>query len=193
MRASSASRNATSSPPTWRSRAALGSRRTAERWLAGAGGDTDGVVAKRLDLPYQSGNRDGMREGEAHPLRRLRRGWVSLRRRKGRESARCFSACTTMPASSITSASVPGSMRPFAVGLRERLESLDQAARLHRSRTRRPQPLEHRTLHRLAAPGPETGRRGELRSRHRPPLSPRYPLPPLAPRQGAASVHHASG
>lgn len=34
--------------------------RTAERWLAGAGGDTDGVVAKRLDLPYQSGNRDGM-------------------------------------------------------------------------------------------------------------------------------------
>lgn len=36
------------------------SRATASRWLAGAGGDTDGVVAKRLDLPYQSGNRDGM-------------------------------------------------------------------------------------------------------------------------------------
>jgi len=33
---------------------------TATRWLAGAGIDTDGVVAKRLDLPYQSGNRDGM-------------------------------------------------------------------------------------------------------------------------------------
>ena len=33
---------------------------TANRWLAGAGIDTDGVVAKRLDLPYQSGNRDGM-------------------------------------------------------------------------------------------------------------------------------------
>lgn len=41
------------------SRATL-KRPTAERWLAGAGGDTDGVVAKRLDLPYQSGNRDGM-------------------------------------------------------------------------------------------------------------------------------------
>ncbi len=33
---------------------------TASRWLAGAGIDTDGVVAKRVDLPYQSGNRDGM-------------------------------------------------------------------------------------------------------------------------------------
>ena len=33
---------------------------TARRWLSGAGLDTDGVVAKRLDLPYQSGNRDGM-------------------------------------------------------------------------------------------------------------------------------------
>jgi ATP-dependent DNA ligase len=29
-------------------------------WLAGAGGDVDGVIAKHLDLPYQSGNRHGM-------------------------------------------------------------------------------------------------------------------------------------
>ncbi len=33
---------------------------TASRWLAGSGVDTDGVVAKRLDQAYQSGNRDGM-------------------------------------------------------------------------------------------------------------------------------------
>ena len=32
----------------------------AKGWLAGAGGDVDGVIAKRLDLPYQSGNRSGM-------------------------------------------------------------------------------------------------------------------------------------
>ncbi|MDX6447280.1 MAG: hypothetical protein QOH71_4354 [Blastocatellia bacterium] len=32
----------------------------AKGWLAGAGGDVDGVIAKRLDLPYQSGNRHGM-------------------------------------------------------------------------------------------------------------------------------------
>src|ERR1700704_4653160 len=32
----------------------------ARSWLAGAGGDVDGVIAKRLDLSYQSGNRNGM-------------------------------------------------------------------------------------------------------------------------------------
>jgi ATP-dependent DNA ligase len=32
----------------------------AKSWLAGAGGDVDGVIAKHLALPYQSGNRNGM-------------------------------------------------------------------------------------------------------------------------------------
>jgi ATP-dependent DNA ligase len=32
----------------------------AKSWLAGAGGDVDGVIAKRTDMPYQSGNRHGM-------------------------------------------------------------------------------------------------------------------------------------
>ena len=33
---------------------------TARRWLSGAGGALDGGIAKRADLPYQSGNREGM-------------------------------------------------------------------------------------------------------------------------------------
>src|SRR4051794_31287751 len=32
----------------------------AKDWLAGAGVDLDGVIAKRLGMPYQSGNRHGM-------------------------------------------------------------------------------------------------------------------------------------
>src|SRR6266576_2348495 len=32
----------------------------AKHWLAGAGVDLDGVIAKRTDIPYQSGNRHGM-------------------------------------------------------------------------------------------------------------------------------------
>ena len=32
----------------------------ARDWLAGAGVDLDGVIAKRTDMPYQSGNRQGM-------------------------------------------------------------------------------------------------------------------------------------
>jgi len=34
----------------------------AKKWLARAGGGSDGVIAKRRDLPYQSGNRDGMQK-----------------------------------------------------------------------------------------------------------------------------------
>ena len=34
----------------------------AERWLAAAGGGSDGVIAKRIDLPYQAGTRDGMQK-----------------------------------------------------------------------------------------------------------------------------------
>jgi ATP-dependent DNA ligase len=34
----------------------------AGRWLSSAGGGSDGVIAKRLDLPYQAGNREGMQK-----------------------------------------------------------------------------------------------------------------------------------
>ncbi len=34
--------------------------KAARKWLAGVGATLDGVIAKRLDLPYQSGNREGM-------------------------------------------------------------------------------------------------------------------------------------
>jgi ATP-dependent DNA ligase len=37
-------------------------REQAERWLRGASGAVDGVVAKRLDLGYQSGERTGMQK-----------------------------------------------------------------------------------------------------------------------------------
>lgn len=38
----------------------------AERWLQAAGGGSDGIVAKRRDLPYQFGNRDGMQKIKKH-------------------------------------------------------------------------------------------------------------------------------
>jgi ATP-dependent DNA ligase len=34
----------------------------AGKWLAQAGGGSDGVIAKRRDLPYQAGNREGMQK-----------------------------------------------------------------------------------------------------------------------------------
>jgi ATP-dependent DNA ligase len=50
------------SNPTFRLSPATASYATAQKWLARAGGGCDGVIAKRLDLPYQSGNRDGMQK-----------------------------------------------------------------------------------------------------------------------------------
>jgi ATP-dependent DNA ligase len=34
----------------------------ARRWMKSAGGGSDGIMAKRVDLPYQAGNRDGMQK-----------------------------------------------------------------------------------------------------------------------------------
>jgi ATP-dependent DNA ligase len=50
------------SSPTFRLSPATASYATAKKWLAQAGGGSDGVMAKRLDLPYQAGNRDGMQK-----------------------------------------------------------------------------------------------------------------------------------
>ena len=50
------------SNPNFRLSAAPKSRATSEKWLAQSGGGCDGVIAKRIDLPYQAGNRDGMQK-----------------------------------------------------------------------------------------------------------------------------------
>ncbi len=38
----------------------------AKRWLKSAGGVSDGIIAKRRDLPYQAGSRDGMQKIKLH-------------------------------------------------------------------------------------------------------------------------------
>jgi ATP-dependent DNA ligase len=50
------------SQATFRLSPASASYAAATKWLAQAGGGSDGVIAKRLNLPYQSGNRDGMQK-----------------------------------------------------------------------------------------------------------------------------------
>jgi ATP-dependent DNA ligase len=48
--------------PTFRLSPATTSYATAKKWLARAGAGCDGVIAKRLDLIYQAGNRNGMQK-----------------------------------------------------------------------------------------------------------------------------------
>jgi len=54
-----------SQSPTFRLSPASSKLADAQRWLT-AVGDTDGVMAKRLDLPYQEGNREGMQKIKMH-------------------------------------------------------------------------------------------------------------------------------
>jgi ATP-dependent DNA ligase len=55
-------KNQFKSNATFRLSPATPSYAVAQKWLARAGGGCDGVIAKRVDLPYQSGNRDGMQK-----------------------------------------------------------------------------------------------------------------------------------
>jgi ATP-dependent DNA ligase len=50
------------SQKTFRLSPATASHATAQKWLKLSGGGSDGVIAKRIDLPYQAGNRDGMQK-----------------------------------------------------------------------------------------------------------------------------------
>jgi ATP-dependent DNA ligase len=50
------------SHPRFRLSVATTSHALAKKWLAQSGGGCDGVIAKRIDLPYQAGNRDGMQK-----------------------------------------------------------------------------------------------------------------------------------
>jgi ATP-dependent DNA ligase len=50
------------SAPTFRLSPATRDYAVAKKWLARSGGGSDGVIAKRLDLPYQAGNREGMQK-----------------------------------------------------------------------------------------------------------------------------------
>jgi ATP-dependent DNA ligase len=45
---------------------ASGELRSAKKWFKSAGGNLDGIVAKRVDLPYRSGLRDGMQKIKHH-------------------------------------------------------------------------------------------------------------------------------
>ena len=50
------------SSPTFRLSPVTTSYATAQKWLKQSGGGSDGVIAKRVDLPYQAGSRDGMQK-----------------------------------------------------------------------------------------------------------------------------------
>ncbi len=146
--------------------------------------------APRPALPDRRAHRRA--EGQAPPDRRLRGRGIPLRlgRARGRlAAARPLRRGRPAPPRRLH-LRVPDRDPDRAPG---RAEAADHAARLHRARAGRSQPLEHRALGRVGAPRAATGRRGQLRPLHGRSLPPRDPVPALAPRQGAAPVHARPG
>src|SRR5262249_20281953 len=84
----------------------------AQKWLKQVGTSLDGIIAKRRDVPYESGNRHGMQK-----IRTIDQptalSAVFATTKVGIQSARCCSVCTMSMACSITSVSHPrsGAMR----------------------------------------------------------------------------------
>ena len=158
------------------------------------GGGLDGIVAKRLDLPYQSGRADRHAEGQAPPHRRLRGRGLPL----------------TRPGSRVVGSLLLGLYDDDGllhhVGFTSGFPAADAEGAPGQARaaaSRRPaSPAARRAGPAAGAPSarreweplrPAAGRRGELRPLHRRPLPPRHPLPALAARQGAAAVHPRPG
>ena len=183
------------SNPTFRLSQATKSYATATKWLAQAGGGCDGVIAKRLDLPYQAGSRDGMQK-----IKNFR-------------SADCVIGGFRYASKLVGGKKVVGSLllglydeagllhhvgfssaikQHEKAALTAKLGTVDRKARLHRQRAGRPEPLVHRTVGAVVPAEAEAGRRGQLRSFQRRPVSPRHLDPALAAGQGAEAVHFRS-
>jgi ATP-dependent DNA ligase len=160
-------------------------RKEAQRWLAKAGGALDGVIAKRLDGPYVSGERAMLK------VKRMRTadcvvGGFPLRQPSAAWSARCSSASTTRRAGSTTSAS-PRTSAPTRSRPDEAARGAGRSPGLHGRRPGRPEPLVDGAHRRMAAAAAGARRRGALRPRQRRSLPPWTRLvrwrPDKAPRQ----------
>ena len=163
----------------------------ARAWLSMTGATLDGIVAKRLDLPYQSGERTGMQKVKR---RRTVDCVVGGFRYAGRPRGGL-----PAPRSLRSRRAAPPRRLHVRVSHRHpqdparRAPPADRAARLHRPRARRAQSLEPRALRGVGAAPAGAGRRGELRPLRGRSVPSRHALPALAAGQGAAAMHARPG
>jgi ATP-dependent DNA ligase len=85
----------------------------AQKWLKQVRTSLDGIIAKRRDVPYESGNRHGMQRIKNYRYQPTALSAVFATTKAGIQSARFYSVYTMSVACSITSVSHPrsGAMR----------------------------------------------------------------------------------
>jgi ATP-dependent DNA ligase len=129
----------------------------ARRWFRGAGGDMDGVVAKRLDMPYTPGERSAM--VKIKPARSA--DCVVGGFRYGSKSKLVGSLLLGLydEEGSLNhvgfTANTP---RRRSRGRDEETRTVDKGTRFHRQGAGRPQSVEHGALDQVGTPGAKTRR-----------------------------------
>ena len=164
----------------------------AKGWLKRVGATLDGVIAKRRDFAYRSGDRSGMQKI------------------KNYRSADCVVGGFRYNANSPLVGSLLLGLydskgllhhvgftstirREDKPALTKKLKALIAPPGFTGNAPGRPEPVVDRALGRMAAAQAEARRRGLLRSFLRRALPPRHAAAALAPRQGAATMHARSG
>ena len=158
----------------------------AERWLSGYAG-TDGVVAKRLDRPYESGERAMIKVKRMRTADCVVGGFRYERGRRviGSLLLGLYDAEGRLDHVGFTSA-IPDADR---AALTRAARGPARTARVYRQGAGRPEPLEHGAQQRVGAGAAGTRGRGPVRPRERRPLSSRDDVPALASRQAAENLH----
>ncbi len=162
-------------------------RKKAETWLDDAQGALDGVIAKQSDGVYLPGMRAMLK------VKRLRTAdcvvggfrYETGSREVGSMLLGLYNKDGKLDHVGFTS-TISDKERP---ALTKQLEGSDCAARLHRQRAGRTEPLEHRAIGRMGAGRTEDRGGSALRPGHRRPVPPRHEAGALPSGQSAAAMH----
>ena len=164
----------------------------AKKWLARVGATLDGIIAKRRDVPYRSGDRTGMLKIKNYRGADCVVG--GFRYNEGKPVVGSLLLGLYDDAGLLHHVGFTSTIAAQGqAGAHREAREADRAARLHRQRAGRAEPLVHQALGRMAAVEAEAGGRGVLRPLLGRPFPPRHAARALAPRQGAAAVHARSG
>ena len=157
----------------------------AHRWLASAGGGSDGVIAKRLDLPYQAGNREGVQKIKRYRsadcvIGGFRYGENVQAGRKvvGSILLGLYDAAGLLHHVGFSSG-IKAKDKP---ALTDKLRAIMRGSQLYRECSGRSQPMVEETDFGMAARETEVCGRSVLRSFHRRQVPPRYLHPEVATR-----------
>jgi ATP-dependent DNA ligase len=163
----------------------------ARKWLKQGGANLDGIIAKRRDVPYESGNRHGMQKIKNYRSADCVVGGFRYnegKRTVGSLLLGLYDEQGLLNHVGFTSSLKSGEKK----ALTAKLEKLVAPPQLHRRQTRRSEPLVDETLGGVEAAPAEAGGRDLLRPFQRWAFPSRDKADALAARQGTPAMHDGS-